>query len=178
MNTGAALQFLIDTLFNLYAYIVFARFLLQLVRADFYNPLAQFVVKATNPLIIPLRRVIPGFAGLDIASLLLLVVLMLLKVTALTWVLGFTFSPLSIGIFSVKEVISIILNFFLFAIFIQVVLSWVSQGQFNPMYDILSQLTEPLTGPIRKIIPAMGGFDFTPMVAILFIYVIKILFGL
>ena len=178
MNTGEALRFLIETLFNFYAYIVFARFLLQLVRADFYNPISQFVVKATNPVIIPLRRIIPGFGGMDIASLIIVALLMFIKVAVLAAVLGFSLQPMAIGIIGLKEIGSLVLNFFFFTIIISVILSWVGGGQYNPAGELISQLTEPVLAPVRKIVPPMGGLDLTPMIVLLLISMIKILFGL
>ena len=181
MNTGAALFFVIDTVFNFYAFIVLARFLLQMVRADFYNPISQFTVKATNPVLVPLRRIIPGLGGVDVAAIVLIVLLMVLKVITFYFLglLGIPLEPLYIAIITGKETASLILNFFTFTIFIQVILSWVAQGQYgNPMVEILNQVTEPVLGPFRKLIPPMGGMDFSPMVALLVLYVIKILFGL
>ena len=181
MNTGAALFFVIDTVFNFYAFIVLARFLLQMVRADFYNPISQFTVKATNPVLVPLRRIIPGLGGVDVAAIVLIVLLMVLKVITFYFLglLGIPLEPLYIAIITGKETASLVLNFFTFTIFIQVILSWVAQGQYgNPMVEILNQVTEPVLGPFRKLIPPMGGMDFSPMVALLVLYVIKILFGL
>lgn len=178
MNTGAALHFVIDTIFNVYAFIVLARFLLQMVRADFYNPVSQFIVKATNPVLVPLRRVIPGLGGVDLAAILLIVLLMVLKICVMALVLGIPLDPLTVAIASGREVAGLVLNFFVFTIFIQVILSWISQGQYNPMAELLHQVSEPVLGPFRKLIPPMGGMDFSPMVALMALYVIKILFGL
>ena len=79
MNPQGALVFLLDFVFSAYIFIVLTRFVLQLARADFYNPISQFVLKATNPLLKPLRRIIPGYGGLDVASLVLVIVLIMLK---------------------------------------------------------------------------------------------------
>ncbi|MBL4795020.1 MAG: YggT family protein [Pseudomonadales bacterium] len=179
MNPNQAFLFLIDTFIDIYCYIVFARFLLQVVKADFYNPVSQFVLKATNPILMPMRRVIPGFGGLDIASLILLIVLQVSKVMCITFLTMNAFPPvISLVIGSLLGIVSFVLNFFFFAIFLQVILSWISQGNYNPLAALLDQLTAPIMGPIRKVLPSMGGLDLSPMVALLGIQFIKILFGL
>lgn len=175
---GAAFSFLIDTLFNFYCYIVLARFLLQIFKADFYNPVSQFVVKATNPILIPLRRIIPGFGGLDIAAIFVLILLQFIKVSILVFIkINSLGDPLALLLFTLKECAGMVLDFFTFAIIIQVILSWVSQG-YHPIAGVLQSLTEPLLGPVRRMMPSMGGFDFSPIVVLFGISFFRILIGL
>jgi YggT family protein len=161
-----------------YILIVLLRFLLQLVRADFYNPLSQFIVKATNPLVIPLRKIIPGLLGIDMASLLLAIGLQIIAFQLLAFVAGHgmvPFATLLIG--SLLKLLALILNIYFFSFIILVVISWVAPNTYNPAISIINSLTEPVLRPIRQVIPAMGGLDFSIMIAMLGIYIIKILLG-
>ncbi|MFT6388546.1 MAG: YggT family protein [Cellvibrionaceae bacterium] len=161
-----------------YILIVMLRFLLQLVRADFYNPLSQFIVKATNPLVIPLRKVIPGLFGIDIASLVLAIALQILAFLVMSIIANGTMIPfvtLSIG--SVLKLIELTLNIYFFSFIIMVIISWIAPNTHNPVMAMISSLTEPVLRPLRKTIPSMGGLDFSVMVAMLGIFILKILFG-
>ncbi|MCG8316444.1 MAG: YggT family protein [Pseudomonadales bacterium] len=181
MNPTGALELIITMIFDVYIMIVVARFILQLVRADFYNPVSQFIVKATSPVLTPLRRIVPGFGGLDVASIVLFMVLVFLKLLIWLMLKGFDFSvipSLDFVILLLRSMANTIINFFLFCIFIMVVLSWVSQGSYNPMADIMRQVTEPIMAPARKLLPPMGGLDLSPMIVILLLMVIKEFFML
>jgi YggT family protein len=161
---GNAGVFLINTVFGLYILIVMLRFLLQLVRGDFYNPVSQFLVKATSPVLVPLRRVIPGLFGIDFASVLLLLVLQILQIVLVGLIKGYAFQPLGLVVMSIAELASLTLNIFFFSILIQVILSWVNPGTYNPVTSLLYSLNEPLLGPARRLIPPVSGFDFSPLV--------------
>ena len=161
---GNAGVFLINTVFGLYILIVMLRFLLQLVRGDFYNPVSQFLVKATNPVLVPLRRVIPGLFGIDFAAVVLLVVLQIMQITLVGVIKGYAFQPLGLVVMSIAELASLTLNIFFFSILIQVILSWVNPGNYNPVTSLLYGLNEPLLRPARRLIPPVSGFDFSPLV--------------
>ena len=171
-----AVIFLVDTLFGLYLMVVLLRIWLQLAQADFYNPLSQFIVKATHPVVGPLRRIIPSFGRLDTASLLFALVIAAAKIVVLSLIsYGAVSNPLGILITSVYIVIGEALRLILYVLIIRAVLSWVSQGQ-NPIEFLMQQLTEPLISPVRRIIPAMGGLDLSPMVVIIvLLFVMKLL---
>lgn len=159
--------------------IVVLRFLLQIVRADFYNPLSQFIVKVTNPLLIPLRKVIPGLFGIDIASILLALVLQVLAIQLLAFILGQGLLPVTyLIVVSLYRLIELVLNIYFFSFIVLVVISWVAPHTHNPVIALLYSLTEPVLQPIRRVIPPMGGLDFSVMVAILLIFIIKILLGI
>ena len=120
---GQSLQtagiFLIQTLFDLYILIVMLRFLFQVARADFYNPISQFIVKATNPILMPLRRVIPGFGGFDIATLVVALLLKTIEIYLLLLVIGAGFPNIvSVLLWSLTGLLALLLNIYLFAIFI------------------------------------------------------------
>jgi len=169
------LIFLVQTLFGLYTLVVMLRFLLQWARADFYNPISQFVVKATNPPLRPLRRLIPGFRGIDIASIVLMWALKTLELMLVVLLSTGGFALLRPLLWAVPELLSLLLNLFLVAILIQVVLSWINPGAYNPASSLLYSLTEPVLRPIRRRLPAADGIDFSPMVAMIGLILLKML---
>ena len=169
-----ALIYIIQTLGSLYLLIVLLRFILQLVRADFYNPLSQFIVKATQPLVTPLRRVIPGFAGLDLASLVLAIVVQLLLMVITLTLMGYNVGGfiLQLLVWSLIGVTSLFLKVFFFAMIISVILSWVAPGSYNPGAQLVNQICEPLLAPFRKLIPNMGGLDISPIFAFMALHLL------
>lgn len=171
-----ALNFLIGTVFDLYLMVVLLRVWLQLARADFYNPLSQFVVKATNPVVAPLRRIIPGVGGIDWASLLFAFV-----VAAAKWALLFQIQagvtdwqgiPIIAGLNVVKEAGTMVF----WVLLLRAILSWVSQGR-SPIEYVLHQLSEPLLAPIRRVVPVMGGLDLSVLVLFIALNFLNILIG-
>ncbi|MGD8515063.1 MAG: YggT family protein [Granulosicoccaceae bacterium] len=172
------LVFLIDTLFGLYILIVMLRFLLQCTRADFYNPISQFLVKATNAPLRPLRRLIPGWGGIDIASLVLVFGLQLIALTLLLLLSGATPTlALLPGLLmaTLTKLVSLLLYVYVFSIFILVILSWVSHGGYNPVAPLLHSITAPLMRPAQRMIPPIGGIDLSPMVVLIALYVLRML---
>ena len=169
-----ALIYIVQTLGSLYLLIVLLRFILQLVRADFYNPLSQFTVKATQPLLKPLRRIIPSLFGLDMSSLVL-AILVQLALMALTLLLtyGTTGNPLQLFIWSIIGVIALFLKIFFFAMIISVILSWVAPGSTSPGAELVNQITEPALAPFRRFLPSMGGLDISPILAFMVIQLIQ-----
>jgi YggT family protein len=171
-----AFQFLINTVFNLFLMVVILRFWLQLARADFYNPFSQFVVKATNPLVLPLRRMVPSIGSLDTATLLLAYAVALIKLLLLQFLIvkGIVLpqSLLWAGIVVIKEAFSLLF----WILVIRALLSWFSQGH-NPIEQVMQQLTEPLLRPIRRILPPMGGLDLSVLVVLIGLQFLNILFN-
>jgi YggT family protein len=157
------LIFLIQTLGGLYAFVAMLRFLLQLTKADFYNPISQFVVKVTSPVLMPLRRFIPGFRGIDISSL----VLAWLVKTAVLFLVGILagLGLASIGavIWAIPALVELTIDVFIYAIIIRVVLSWVNPGSANPMAILIDRLTDPIMAPVQQRLPAIGGLDLSPI---------------
>ncbi|MFP6831489.1 YggT family protein [Pseudomonas koreensis] len=174
LNTAAV--YVLQTLGSLYLLIVLLRFVLQLVRANFYNPLCQFIVKATQPLLKPLRRIIPSMFGLDMSSLVL-AILVQLALMALTLLLtyGTTGNPLQLFIWSLIGVTALFLKIFFFALIISVILSWVAPGSHNPGAELVNQICEPALAPFRKILPNLGGLDLSPIFAFLALKLIDML---
>jgi YggT family protein len=169
------LIFLVQVLFGLYAAIVLLRLLLQLVRADFYNPLSQFIVRATRPALNPLRRLIPPMGGLDTASLVLAWLVVSLEQLLVIALGGAGFQPLAAVLYAIPELMTLLINIFLFAILIQVIISWVNPGSYNPAVGLIHSLTAPLLAPVRRRLPDMGGLDLSPLVVMLGLVVLQML---
>jgi YggT family protein len=171
-----ATYFLISTLFNLYLMVVLLRLWLQMTRADFYNPLSQVVVKATHPVVGPLRRVIPSIGAFDTATFLFALIVSGLKLLTIGLLFGSNLNPLAIVISAFFDVIRQGFELVFWVLILRAILSWVSQGS-NPIEYVLMQLTEPMLRPIRKIIPPMGGLDLSILIAIIGLQFISILLG-
>lgn len=169
------LIFLIQTFFDIYIVIIMLRLILQLTRADFYNPLSQFIVKVTSPVLNPIRKVVPGYGGVDIASLLLMYALKVVEILLLVVISGFGFRLLESLIWALPALIALTLNVFLFAIIIQAILSWVRPDPYNPAMSILNSITAPVLKPFRKLVPPVSGLDLSPMAAIVTLYVAQML---
>ena len=168
--------FLIKTLFGIYEVIILLRFLMQMVRADFYNPVSQFVVKATSLPLKPLRRLIPGVAGMDVASLVLLLVVIIVELLLLSLITTLPMpSPIGLLALAVAELLKLTINVFMFSVIIIVILSWVSPGGYNPVANLLYQITAPLMRPARRLLPPMGGLDLSPMFVIVILYLMILL---
>lgn len=172
-----AMNFLINTVFDLLIIVALLRLWLQLVRADFYNPVSQFVVRVTNPFVQPMRRIVPMIGQLDLASLLLALLLGAAKILSLSAINGFAISALQITLFAGLSVLAQALDLIFWLVVIRALLSWFSRG-YNPMEAILQQLTEPLMAPIRRILPPMGGLDLSAMLLIIAIIFLQRLLGL
>ncbi len=174
LNTAAV--YILQTIGSLYLLIVLLRFILQLVRADFYNPLSQFIVRATHPLLKPLRKVIPSLAGLDLASLVLAILVQLVLMALTLMLMGYGLdNPVQLLVWSIIGVTALFVKVFFFALIISVILSWVAQGSQNPTVALVNQICEPLLTPIRRILPNLGGLDLSPIVAFLILNLIDML---
>ena len=181
------LMLIINTLFDLYILLVLLRFMLQALRADFYNPVSQFIVKLTTPPLRLLRRFIPSVAGQDSASIVFCLALIfgkfiLMRALSIQAVhIGGVMAPISavsyggLLVYCIADLIALILTVFLIAVIIKVILSWVSPDQYNPVIGLVNKLAEPVIRPIRKLLPSMGGLDLSPLFATLLILVAKML---
>lgn len=172
-----AFSYLVGTLLDLYTTAVLLRLLLQWVRADFYNPVCQFLVKVTNPVIVPLRRVIPSIGKLDTASVLVILALEVCSV----WIASrISSSPLAFDqviTFSLVKLGATLLMTYFFLIIASVVLSWVGARMRHPVVPLVYQLTEPVLAPFRKIIPPIAGIDLSPLFALIAIRFLLLLIG-
>ncbi len=160
--------YLIEIIFGLYILAVLLRYLLARVRADFYNPCSQVLVKVTNPLIKPLRRFIPGYLGIDWASIILLFSLQGLELILVTLItVGPIPAPMGLFVLSLACLLQVIIYVHMFIIIMQIVISWVNPGTYNPAIVIMQQLSAPLLKPARRLIPPVGGFDWSPMLVLI-----------
>jgi YggT family protein len=169
------LVFLLEVTFGLYIAVLLLRFWLQQIRANFYNPLSQAIVTLTNPPLRPLRRLIPGWGKMDVASLLLAYLLQLSLLILISLIQA---SPLGLGglvVLAVAELIGLALNILLFSIFIIVILSWVSPGSYNPSGEVFYSIAKPVLAPISRALPPVAGLDFSPMVAMVLVVLAKML---
>ena len=157
--------FLVRTAFDLYLLAVVLRLLLQIVRADFYNPISQFLIKVTNPVLRYIRRIVPGYKGQDWSSVILIFLLKTVELMLLSLMTSGSIPPLiGIAVLSVAQILYLIVYIFIIAVFIQVILSWVNPGAYNPATVILYLLTEPLLRPARNLLPPISGLDLSPLV--------------
>jgi YggT family protein len=160
-----SMSFLISTLFDLYIMMVILRIWLQAARADFYNPFSQFVVKITQPIVAPMRRVIPSIRNIDMATLLFAYILCVLKFVVLVLVASqgsviFSSDFLLIGVLSLIKAAG---GMLFWVLLIRAILSWISQGR-SPIEYVFHQLTEPMLRPIRNRLPDLGGIDLSVLV--------------
>jgi YggT family protein len=169
VNAVGAFSYLIGTLIDLYITAVMLRLLLQWVRADFYNPVCQFLVLITNPLLIPLRRVIPSVGKLDTASVVLMLLLEVIGVWIVLQFADRSMDAVTLLLFSVVKLLMTLLWTYFFLIIALVILSWVGQRARHPIVPLIVQLTDPVLAPVRRVLPNLGGFDLSPLFALIFI---------
>jgi YggT family protein len=165
--------FLIDSIFSLYILAVLLRFLLQWCGGDFYNPISQFLVKITHPPLKILRRFVPSIGKIDTSALILVLALQMLADFSILLLKGVTINIGALTILSTTQLISLLINVLVFAVFARALLSWINQGSFNAAASILATLTEPLLDMCRKVIPGMGGIDLSPLAALLLLQLAK-----
>lgn len=162
--------FLIDALFGIFIVLLMLRLIMQWARVDFYHPVTQFLLMVTSPPLRPLQRVIPRWRHVDVALIVLIVALQLLKRVLLHLLMGTKLGILGLLILSVADLLTLTIYIFTFAIIIQVVLSWVNPGAGyyqNPMIGLLHRMNEPLLAPVRRQIPPIQGVDISPLVVTL-----------
>jgi YggT family protein len=165
-----ALTFITAAILDLYVVTFFLRLVLGWVRADFRNPLAQFIVKITNPLVLPARRFIPPVGGIDMATLVVLLIVQSLA-TALLVQLACVGSPEvgQIVVFGLLRLTHLVLRTYSLLLLVYVISSWVASGGYNPALALLASLVEPVLAPFRRIIPLIGGLDLSPIAVLLLI---------
>ena len=163
---------LVNTLINLYLFVLMLRFLLHASRADYYNPISQAIVRATSPLVAPLQRVLRPAGPIDIATL---VVALLFKMAgiALICMVIFGFPPIGLlAVAALAGVVNAILKIYFFAMIIMIILSWVAPQSGHPGALLVFQITEPVMAPVRRVIPSIGMIDLSPIVVFLLINVL------
>lgn len=177
MNNYATnpLIFIISTILHMYAFALALRFVLQWVKADFYNPVSQFIVKITTPVVHPARKIIPGYKGLDIATLVVCYLILSLSQAIVQTLSGYQITPVTVTIMAITDLVSMMINVFFYAIIIQAIISWINPQGHNPINSLLYSVTAPVLRPVQKFIPPMGGMDISPIFALIGLKVIEML---
>ena len=167
--------FLVETLLSLYISAIVIRFLLGYARADFYNPLSQFLVKITNPVLVPVRRFIPSFGKLDTSAVAVALVLMIIKTALVTGIVGASLNVVTLLWLSVGELIRSVIWVYIIALILMAVISWIGSSQGNPVSPLVNSLVSPLVNPVRRRLPPVGMLDLSPMVVMIGLYILLII---
>jgi len=172
---------LVSVVFGLIIFFVMLRFILQIARVDFHNPLSQMVVKLTSPILKPFRRLIPGIGGIDMAAVVLMIVLQFLELILLYFIKGLGLAKIfgsGIAIFTllilaITQLLTLATWVYIIAIFVIIIVSWIQPGSYNPVLQVIQQIVHPIMSPIRKRMPDFGGLDLSPLVAIILLTIIQ-----
>jgi len=168
-------QIVIQFVFGALIALIVLRVLLQWVRANFYNPICQFLYKATNPVLMPLRKVIPAWRNLDIAGITLAWLATALKLVLLYATVGQTLGVLGLAVLALADLVDFLLLLYIVLVLVRVVISFVGADSYHPVVPLVMQLTEPVMKPFRRLIPNVGGLDFSPMVVLLVLTLARVL---
>lgn len=171
-NTAAI--FLVNSLFDLYLYVLMIRLILVFVRADYFNPLSQFVLKLTNPVVMPFRRILPLVARIEFATIVIMLLLELIRFYLLGVIAYGVPNVGGVFILALVDMLKILINTFFYAILLQAILSWIPTGP-NPATFLMMQITSPILRPMQRLIPPIGGFDISPIPAMIILQLINIL---
>ncbi len=173
---SSATALVIKLFFGFFIFTLIVRFIMQLVRADYSNPVGSFIVKVTNPALKPLRRFIPGLWGIDLSSLVLVFVVQALEIILVNMLPGRKLPDISnIVLLTIGHVADTVITLYFISVFVVVIASWIIQGSYNPVLNLIYQIIEPLMRPIRRIIPPMSGLDLSPLIAIAILIFAKFL---
>ncbi len=160
-NLSGAGIFLIQTTAGIYLYLLLLRFLMQISRADYYNPICQAVVKLTAPAVRPFKRILPTFRGLDLAILIAALGIQIITIMLVIWLTGiYVFHSIYIA-WAILGLLAKIFDLYFFALIIMVIASWIAPYSNHPALALIHQITEPICAPVRKLLPPMGGLDFS-----------------
>ena len=177
MNPTGALIYLVSTTIDLFVAAILLRLLLQWVRADFYNPLSQFLIKVTNPVLIPARRIIPSIGKLDTASVVVMLVLELIQLAIISQLTNAGYGIQFLLLFAVKKLLVTLLVTYFVLIIARVIISWIANQSRHPLIPLIYQLTEPVLRPLNKLVPPIGGIDLSPLFALIALRFLLLLLG-
>ena len=172
---GNALTFLVHVVFGVYILVLMLRVLLQLFRADYYNPLSQFTVRLTEPVLAPIRRLLPRIGGVESGALAVMLAAQMIELRVVYAVQDADPSLSGLAVVSVAELLSLCTTVFFWSILIRVILSWVNPGLRHPATDIVHSLTEPVLAPARRLLPTTGGFDLSPIFVLIGLQLVNLL---
>ena len=167
-------EFLVNIIFGLYAFILIFRFFLQLVKADFYNPICQLVMKATNVVVMPFRKIIPGFFNIDFACIVSVYLVFLIQNLLLALLKGIGFDMVIVFVKPFLDILFAVINMYIYLILIRSIASWFTRGSYNPVLIAIAQITEPLLARARRLIKPTSGFDFSPIIVLLLLFSVQI----
>ncbi len=176
-SAAAAFAFLVETIVQLFLVVVMLRLLLEAVRADFYNPVCQALIRITDPVIKPLSKLLPRVGRINLAGLLVLYVVQLVGLVLVTLIIGDAIDPVILVLLAILRLVRLLLVLYMVLILASVIVSWVGQNVRHPVIPLVFQLTDPVLAPIRRILPPLGGFDLSALVAIIAIQFLIILLG-
>ncbi|MEP7043564.1 MAG: YggT family protein [Dokdonella sp.] len=172
---ASAGQILINVVFGALIALVVLRVLLQCVRANFYNPVCQMLYKVTNPVLMPLRKIIPAWRTLDVAGVLLAWLLTAIELALQYTLVGQHLGLLGLAVMALAELVDFVLMLYFGLILVRVFLSFVNVERSNPIVPLIVQLTDPVLKPLRRFIPPIAALDLSPMVAMLAIMLARVL---
>lgn len=169
------LYYLITAILQLVTILFVARFLLQACRADFYNPISQGIVRFTDPLLRPIRLVLPGYKNLDFAAFVAVWITQIVLVVSIATITERAMEFIPIILVSLKQVMLLFVSGIRWIILIVIIASFIAPGSQHPILSLLRQITEPVLAPARRLLPPMGGLDFSPILVFLLLGVIEII---
>lgn len=172
---GSIGSLMVSTLGTLFMMAVLLRFLLQISRADFYNPITQMVVRVTDPGVQLFRRFVPGFKGVDFATLLFAMLVQCTLICVLILIAGFDLPGVGLVLtWAAGGILNFILDIYFWALLVSIVSSFIAPFSEHPALVLVRQLTEPIMAPFRRLLPSMGGLDLSPIFVFLTIQILKI----
>jgi len=173
-NVTNAIVFIVNTLAQLYLFVLLLRLWLPWFGADFRNPIAQAILKLTSPVVVPVRRIVPPVGKLDTATVLVAFIIQYLTIVVLLMIMGHSAGFAPIAITALVNLVLLSLRLFTFAIIIRVILSWIAPSGYNPALAIIHTLTDRILRPFQRIIPPLGGLDLSPLFAIILLMAVTI----
>jgi len=154
--------FLIDAVAGFFVFVLLARFHFQWLRVPFRNPVGEFVLATTNFMVVPVRRVVPGLAGLDLGTLLLAWAVQALGLWLQAQIVGSEPPFVNLALVALVDLLRYSVYILMFAVIVQAVLSWVNP--YTPVAPAFDTITRPFLRPLRRFIPPLGGVDLTPLI--------------
>ena len=173
-NVINAIVFIVNTLAQLYLFVLLLRLWLPWLGADFRNPIAQAILKLTSPVVVPLRRIVPPVGKLDTATVLVAFIVQYLTIVVLLMIMGRSANFVAISLTALVNLVLLSLRLFTFAIIVRVILSWIAPAGYNPALAIIHTLTDRILRPFQRIIPPLGGLDLSPLFAIITLMAVTI----
>ena len=170
---GEPLTFVVTLVLRVAALLFLLRFVLQAVHASFYNPVSEGIVRFTNPVLDPVRKVLRPYRNLDFAAFVMAWVVHMLAVAFHIWSTGLPIDVIAVLTDGLRTTLSLVVGIFTVAIFVSIIMSWIAPQVYSPAAIIARELAEPLLGPARRILPPLGGIDLSPMIAIVVLMLVQ-----